>query len=292
MRTRLGIAFGSLAAVALLSTSAPAWGAVTIGQTPLSTPDASCTSQLDLLQPTVTSATRYVVPSTVAQGTVTEWSHRAAAGSGQQLTFKVFRAAGGPNWQVVGGEGPRALKPSSLNTFSTSIPVRAGDVLGLNSTNAASVPNGCLFAANGDTHLERAGDLPIGAAGSFTSVGDTRVNVSAKIEPVNTFTFPSVATNKRGFAIVSLTLPNPGRLSVSGENVGSGIHRSISIAAPGTVGVAVWATGRKRVKLLRKRRAFIVPTFRYTPTSGARRSQAIGVQLRLKHKKHRKHHRH
>lgn len=292
MRTRSAIALGSLVAVALLSTSAPAWGSVSIGQTPLSTPAATCTTQLDLVQPSVTSATRYVVPSTIAQGTITQWSHRAAAGSGQQLTFKVYRSAGGPNYQVVGHDGPRDLKPSSLNTFTTSIPVQAGDVIGANSANAASVPNGCLFAANGDTHLERAGDLPDGSTGTFSSVADTRVNASAKVEPTNTFSFPSVAGNKRGFAIVSLSLPNPGRLSVTGNNVGSSLHRTVNIGAPGTVGVAVWATGHKRLKLKRKRRVVIVPTFRYTPTGGSRRSQSLPVLLRLKHKKHKKHRHH
>ena len=291
MRLRTGTVFGSLVAVALLSTSAPAWGSVTIGQTPLSTPAASCTTQLDLLQPTVTSATRYVVPSTIAQGTITQWSHRAAPGSGQQLTFKVFRFGGGSSYAVVGHDGPQNLKPSSLNTFNTSIPVQAGDVIGANSANAASIPNGCLFAANGDSHLERAGVLPDGAGAPFSSAPDTRVNASAKVEPTNTFSFPSVAGNKRGFAIVSLSLPNPGKLSVTGTNVGSSVHRTANIGTPGTVGVAIWATGHKRLKLKRKRRVVVFPNFRYTPTSGARRSQTLPVQLRLKHRKHHKHRR-
>jgi hypothetical protein len=291
MRIRIGTVFGSLVAAALLSTSAPAWGSVTIGQTPLSTPTASCTSQLDILQPTVTSATRYVVPSTIAQGTITQWSHRAAPGSGQQLTFKVFRFGGGSSYAVVGHDGPRNLNPSSLNTFNVSIPVQAGDLIGANSANAASVPNGCLFAANGDSHLERAGDLPDGSGDPFSSVPGTRVNASAKVEPTNTFSFPSVAGNKRGFAIVSLSLPNPGKLSVTGTNVGSSIQRTANIGTPGTVGVAIWATGHKRLKLKRKRRVVVFPTFRYTPTSGARRSQTLPVLLRLKHRKHHKHRR-
>jgi len=287
MRIRAGIALGSLVAVALLSTSAPAEAAVTIGQTPLSTPTATCTTQLDLLQPSVTSATKYVVPSTIAQGTITQWSHRAAAGSGQQLTFKVFRSAGGSNYQVVGHDGPRDLKASSLNTFTTAIPVRAGDIIGANSANAASVSNGCLFSANGDSHLQRAGDLGDGSSGTFTSTPDTRVNASAKVEPVNSFGFGPVFSGKRGFAIVPVTLPNPGRLSVSGDGVGSSAQRAINIPGPGTFNVAVWATGSKRHRLKRKRRVWIVPSFRYTPTSGSRRSQSIAVKLRLKHHKRR-----
>jgi hypothetical protein len=289
LRIKAEIALCSLMVVGLLSMPGAAGASVTIGQTPLSTPAATCNTQLDLVQPSVTSATRYVVPSTISQGTITQWSHRAAAGSGQQITFKVFRPMGGTTYQVIGHDGPRDLKPSSLNTFSTSIPVQAGDVIGENSANAATVPNGCLFAANGDSHLERAGDLGDGATGTFASLPNTRVNASAKVEPVNAFSFPSVATNRRGFAIVTLSVPNPGRLSVSGNGVGSSVHGTINLATPGTVGVAVWATGFNRFKLKRKRRVVVVPTFRYTPTSGARRSQSLPVLLRLKHRKHHRH---
>src|SRR5262249_52669925 len=211
MRTRARIALGSVSLLALLAPSTAARGAVTIGQTPLSTPTPTCISQIDLLQPTVTSATKYVVPSTIAQGTLTRWSHRAAAGSGQQLTLKVFRSTGGSNYEVVGHDGPRSLSAARLNTFPASIRVRAGDILGLNSANAATVPNACAFQANGDSLRERMGDLPDGAAGSFTSVANSRVNVSARIEPTNTFSFGPVFSPRRGFAIVPVSLPNPGQ---------------------------------------------------------------------------------
>ena len=70
-----------------------------------------------------------------------------------------------------------------------SIPVAAGDILGLNSANAVSVPKGCVFAATGDQHLEAPGNLPDGGFGAFSPVPDTRVNVRARVEPVNRFSF-------------------------------------------------------------------------------------------------------
>jgi len=293
LRTRSGVATGLatvlLAGAGLLSGAAAASGAVSIGQNPLSTPTAGCTSQLDLVQPSVTSATRYVVPSTVAQGTITSWSHRAAAGTGQTMTMKVFRSAGGSGFRVVGHDGPRNLSPSSLNTFNNvSIPVAAGDILGANSAGASSVPNGCVFAAAGDQHLETPGDLPDGGLAAFSPVPDTRVNVRARVEPVNRFSFGSIVRRKkRGLAFVQVNLPNPGRLSAGGSGVTDFVHGSSRILAQGTVTVALGATGGKRRKLKRRGRVFVAPTFRYTPTSGSRHSETLFLKLKAKRKKRR-----
>jgi hypothetical protein len=207
------------------------------------------------------------------------------------MTMKVFRSLGGSNYQVIGHDGPRDLRASSLNTFDKlSIPVKAGDILGANSAGAASVPNGCVFAATGDHHLEAPGDLADGAFGTFSSVPDTRVNVSARIDPVNTFSFGSVfRLKRRGIALVQVTLPNPGRLSVGGSGVTDFVHDAARIPAPGTFTVGIGATGHKRMKLRRRGHVFVFPSFRYTPTSGSRRSQTLPLLLKKKHKKHRKH---
>jgi hypothetical protein len=165
--------------------ASPAAAAVTIGQlAPGSPPAANCNaSPFDSVQPSVTGGNTYVVPAT---GTVTSWSTNAAAGAGQMLTMKIFRKVGEPaTYMVVGHDGPRPLAPSSVNTFPASIPVEAGDVLGLNDVNASfATPNACLFDAPGDRVEEREGDLPDGASGDFDIVeSDFRLNVTAEIEP-------------------------------------------------------------------------------------------------------------
>jgi hypothetical protein len=205
------------------------------------------------------------------------------------MTMKVFRSLGGFSYQVAGHDGPRNLSASSLNTFSKiSVPVKAGDILGANSAGAGTVPDGCVFAANGDHHLEAPGNLSDGAFADFSSVADTRVNVSAKVEPVNSFSFGTVTLmKKRGIALVQVNLPNPGRLSVGGSGVTDFVHGSSRIAAPGTVNVAIGATGNKRRKLRRRGRVFVVPSFRYTPTSGSRHSENLVVKLKKKRRKHR-----
>jgi hypothetical protein len=54
------------------------------------------------------------------------------------------------------------------------------------------------------------------------------------------------------------------------------------------VTVALGATNGKRRKLKRRGRVFVVPTFRYTPTSGSRHSETLVVKLKKKRKKRRK----
>ncbi len=180
---RLGRRFSlaSLVAVALI-TAIPsgASAATTIGQLgPTGTFGGACSDTLDLLQPSVTSGNTYVVP---ADGAVTSWSHAAGTALGQMLTMKVFRHVAGPTYMAVGHDGPRALTPSSVNTFSgISIPVMAGDVLGLH-TDTDNVR--CAFDAPGESWLLRVGDLGDGESGDFGVIlSDTRLNISAVVEP-------------------------------------------------------------------------------------------------------------
>src|SRR5262249_43724562 len=89
-RTLLGavIAFCSLGCI----TPAVSSASVTLGQlAPGSSPPLDCANPdpYDVLQPTVTSGNTYVVPASVAKGTISAWSHNAGAGAGQSIAFKV-----------------------------------------------------------------------------------------------------------------------------------------------------------------------------------------------------------
>ena len=168
-------------ATLLLLPGAASAAPVTIGQlAPGTSPSANCVvSPFDSLQPTVTSGNTYVVP--VGGAVVTAWSTNAAAGAGQMLKMKIFRPAGGDTYTVVGHDGPRALTPSTVNTFSTRIPVQPGDVLGENDVNASSVPNACTFDVSGENNQERNGDLADGMSGTFFADTGTRQNVTAVV---------------------------------------------------------------------------------------------------------------
>src|SRR5215210_4031737 len=102
------------AAVLLFAGASPAAASVTIGQlapgTPMGFADPSGT--LDVAQPTPTSGNSYAAPGL---GTITSWSHNAAAFAGQTMTFKVFRQVTGSTYTVIGHDGPRSLTGGMVN---------------------------------------------------------------------------------------------------------------------------------------------------------------------------------
>ena len=149
-------------------------------------PEALCHAPEDLLQPTVSAGTAYVVP---ANGTsIGSWSTNATTGAGQEMTLKVFRKTTGSSYEVVGHDGPRTLAAGtstggSVNTFSgLSLAVQPGDVIGLYPANANSVPSACMFAAGGNGYLHAATNLADGASGPFSAASGDLLNVTATVQ--------------------------------------------------------------------------------------------------------------
>ena len=278
------VAITSFAAAALIIPSS-AGAAVTIGQN--GTPDIGC-DQFDRVQPTVLAGNSYVVPPTVAVGKITSWSAQGGA-TPSTMGMKVFKSLGGLTFQVLAHDGPFNMAPNTLNTFSTNITVHAGDILGDFTT--ATVNPICTFAATGETYPRFTPNLSDGTQGDFTVfAGDRRLNVSAVIEPTNTFTIGTPTLNKNGTANVPVTVPNPGALALSGggtqSQTASGPVAGKAVAAPGTVSLLVKAMGKKKkTKLRTKGKVNVSPTITFTPTGGSASSQTVTIQLRKKRKK-------
>jgi hypothetical protein len=272
-----------LVGLSLTASAAPAGAAVTIGQLAPVTPPALCTTLVaDRLQPTVTSGNAYVVPSTVASGTITSWSHRAAAGAGQTLTMKIYRPIGGATHIVVGHDGPRDLSGGALNTFPTGIPVKAGDVLGLNQ--GGSVDTGCAIQVPGDSNLILFGNLADGQQGDFSSLStNRRLNITAAVTPSNAFSIGGIKRNKkRGTATLTVNVPNPGELTGSGKGVkvaGAAVT-SKSVSAPGTVKLTIKSTGKKKRALNETGKVQLKPSLTYTPTGGEPTTQSRKLKLK------------
>jgi len=165
---------------ALAGGGSTAAGSVTIGQTG-SDPFTGCVgvNTYDLLQPTITTGTSYVVP---APGVITSWSHSARDELNQEVTMKLWRLVSGNTYRAIGHDGPRPLTAGVVNTFSgISIPVQAGEVLGLNVS--AGAYTACHFPAPGDTVLQSAMNAADGQEATFAAVSGFRANVSAVLEP-------------------------------------------------------------------------------------------------------------
>jgi hypothetical protein len=270
---------------ALVSPSFSA-ASTTIGQlAPGTSPPALCvTSNYDLVQPTVTSGSTYVVPA--GGVAITSWSTNAAAGNGQTLAMKVFRKVGQPlTYKAVGHDGPRALAPSKVNTFAVNIPVQPGDVLGVNDENATAVNNACFFSAPGDLIPELFGNLADGQSGDFSAASDTdaRTNVTAVVgfKPSDAFSFGGVKRNThKGTATLAVDVPGPGTLSLTGKGVraqraGREAAASKNVTAAGTVKLKIRAKGKAKHKLNDSGKAKVKAKITYTP-NGASSGDVIG----------------
>ena len=181
MRRILRTAALACIAIASLAAAGPAQGSVTIGQLAPATPLTNDCSEgpVDLLNPT-TGGNSYVIPGT---GTITSWSTSAGLGAGQMLKMKIFRKVADPMDYRVVGHDLRALTPGTINTFPVSIPVQAGDVLGLNDANAVAANNACDFTASPATRLDFVGDLADTQTGTFiVDANNYRDNVTAVFE--------------------------------------------------------------------------------------------------------------
>jgi hypothetical protein len=264
-----------------MAAAPPATASVTLGQLPAASPPSTCgAAATDWVQPVVTSGNPYVVPGT---GTITSWSHWATTGGGQMLVMKVFRKVSDPTlYQPIGHDGPHALTQSVLNSFLVNIPVKAGDLIGINGLSAANVA--CGFDSPGDSYLFYVGNLNDGQPAAFTPVSaGRRLNVSAVFSPSNTFTFGKVKRDtKKGTATLILDLPNPGELTISGKGVKAAGAAAINktVTAPGQVKLLIKAKGKQRTTLGATGKVTLRPTIGYTPTGGDSSTQSTKVKLR------------
>jgi hypothetical protein len=274
----------SVAAVTLAAGASPA-GAITIGQTGVS--NAHC-DKGDWAQPPVSDGTPYAVPSTggIVNWTLTSWSHYANPDSGQQLKVKVYRQVGGLDYTVVGQDGPRNLTGGALNTFPANIAVKPGDVLGMTTFTPFGV--GCgLPPATETFYFSDSTDQPNGAPVTFAAFSPSgRLNVSAVVQPTNTFTLGATTRKKKkGTATISLDLPNPGELTGSGKGVKtSSAGRAViskSVGA-GQARLLIKAKGKKKRKLNETGRVKLNVAITYMPTGGDPSTQSVKVKLKKK----------
>jgi hypothetical protein len=292
MRHRIKCAIAGCLAVLALTAAVPQAEATTIGQLAPNSSPANCPGLFDIFSPTVTKGESYAVPS---YGTaITSWSTNAADGAGQMLTLKIFRLVSGDTYRVIAHDGPRDLVGGAVNTFQVNIGVLPGDLIGLNTANAASVPNACdfsdpAFVSPTDRNRNHIGDVPDGGTQDFPPPGGsvTHTNVRAVVKPINSFTLGALARNKKkGIATLSVDVPAPGELALSGKGVkgaaAAGARISKAVTAPGTATLTIKAKGKAQKRLRKTGRARLKATVTYTPTDGDPAIQTLKVTLKKK----------
>jgi hypothetical protein len=271
MRAVRPLLLAAFLALPLLA-AAPAGAATTIGQlAPGNPPTSGCgVSDYDIFDPTVTSGNGYVVPAGGDQ--ITSWSTNGGAGAGRTLAMKIFRLVSGTTYQVVAHDGPRPINPG-LNTFPVSIPVKAGDVVGINSGNSGSGLSSCFFSVTPETALFFNPGVADGSSATYGPDPNLRANVTAVVasKPLNSFSFGKVKDNrKKGTARLAVSVPGPGTLTLTGKGIkpdlrAGGATASIAVAAAGTVQLPVNPKHKLRKKLRKRGKVKVKVSVTYTP---------------------------
>ena len=190
------------------------------------------------------------------------------------LTMKVFRLVSGSTYQVVAHDGPRPIN-QGLNTFPVSIPVKAGDVVGINSANAVSPMSACFFSVPGEVGaLFHTPGVADGSSATYGPNNDLRANVTAQVasKPLNGFSFGKVKDNrKKGTATVAVSVPGPGALTLAGKGVkpdlrAGGATASVAVGAAGTVQLPVKPQHMLRKKLRKKGKIKVKVSVTYKPS--------------------------
>lgn len=181
------LAIPIVAVLAALAIAAPATAQVTIGQVATKEDFGVCGYAVaeDEIVTAVAAGASYAVPP--PGGVITSWTTTSWLSKPKQtLGLKVFRPNGSNTFTAL-AEDDHDLTPMSTNTFPVSIPVQAGDLIGLHiPSNKESPENNCEFHTDENNHhVYKFGSAPIGVPTKFDGEEDFEalLNVSATILP-------------------------------------------------------------------------------------------------------------
>ena len=289
-------ATAAMAAMAMLL-PASASATITVGSD-LTTPPTNTSDNCILSTPPCTHLLVGVHPGNAfpkvspTNGTIVSFGMRTGVLSGANET-DTFRLGRLDNTCCSGngsgdGTGPTiTVHEPGIYSFPTSMPVRAGDYVGIDSVSTrafANYPSNCAPTGAGfiTYHPVLTNGGPFQASDA-NSICELLVNMV--IVPSNTFSFAKAKNNlKLGIVILKLELPGPGELSVAGRGVkrasAGGAHESKTVAAAGTTKLKIRAKGAARRKLDETGRVTLKPKIIFSPTGGTPTSQTRTVKLR------------
>jgi hypothetical protein len=262
---------------------------------------------------TVPDTPSYATP----HGVLTSWRfHSSGDSAAGAVRLKIFRYTGtGLAFKVLAESSLKTLEPDTAYDFKERIPVDQGDLLGLTATGDAEV--GITVPGTPQNQLAQfgGGDIPPGQTGTATIAWpNLRPSVAATVEsdadgdgfgddtqdkcPVDRttqtlcqFSFGKLKRNKkRGTAVLPVTVPGAGTLSLSGRGV-AGQQASTSraasaggraVASASTVNLVVKGKGKKRKTLNKTGKVKLNLAITYTPTGGDPSSKSMKVKLKKK----------
>jgi hypothetical protein len=309
----IALVLGSVAlAVSLGAGLAVAVGGSTeVGQT-TSTPTFGVNTPVAPFS-TVPGTPSYATP----HGVLTSWRfHSSADPAAGAVRLKIFRYTGTALvFKVLAESSLKTLEPDTAYDFKERIPVDQGDLLGLTASGDAEV--GITVPGTPQNQLAQfgGGDIPPGQTGTATIAWpDLRPSVVATVEadadndgfgddtqdkcPVDRttqalcqFSFGKLKRNeKRGTAVLPVTVPGAGTVSLSGKGVAGQQARTSraasakgrAVASASTVKLVVKGKGRKKQKLNETGKVKLNLAITYTPTGGEPSTRPMKVKLKKK----------
>ena len=223
-------------------------------------------------------------------GTITTFRIRGAAGGADTGRLRVVSPMGVPSLFQASSATVTVPAGTSVSTFTTSLPIAAGDRIGLDDDHAG----GSNFGDAGGGGPEEIFQ-PIPANGTMRNpdfAGGGELLFNADVVPTAVFPTPSRPKPlKGGAAALTVTVPNPGTLSVaSADAKGAAASKkrkgafikpvSATVAAAGDVTVKLRPTKSTKAVLGRFGQANGRVQVTFTPAGGSPASQLVAVRLR------------
>jgi hypothetical protein len=262
---------------------------------------------------TVPGTPSYATP----HGVLTSWRfHSSGDSAAGAVRLKIFRYTGtGLAFKVLAESSLKTLAPDTAYDFKERIPVGQGDLIGLTAVGDAEV--GITVPGTPENQLAQfgGGDIAPGQTGTATIAWpNLRPSVAATVEPdadgdgfgddtqdkcpvdkttqaLCQFSFGKLKRNKkRGTAVLPVTVPGSGTVSLSGRGVAGQQAKTSRAASAGrravasasTVKLVVKAKGKKRKTLNKTGKAKLKLAISYTPTGGEPSTRSIKVKLKKK----------
>ncbi len=163
------------------------------------------------------------------------------------------------------GTGPTVtLSGAGTFTFPASLPIAPGEVPGFDSSLQTS--SGACFA--GGYYFLYNPPLVNGAAPIAAGANSTcELMVNAVVEPSARFSFGLIPLNRaRGTATLNLTLPGPGKVTISGKGVRKA---SKSVAKAGKLNLPINPAGSAKATLDRVGSASVKVSVKFAPAGGS-----------------------
>lgn len=210
-------------------------------------------------------------------GMIVRW--RITQATGGPFRLRVLAPGGGTTYTSVGTTEPRTPLGTDTQSFPATLPISAGQLIGLDLTTASDQIGVASIGVSGATYGSWSPLLADGETRALTFFGssDTEIGFNADVAtiPSNADTLGKVKLNKhKGTATLAVTVPGPGTLSLTGKNVKPQrstreATASQAVTAAGTVKLRIKPKGKAKKKLNKSGKAKVKVSVTYTPTGDA-----------------------